>query len=150
MDRETTEIIHDLKNLKQSLIFNRRMRLSRSPLEHMLVHMRWERSLYIHGDGEDKHLVKYVSKPEGGSVKLRHCMSIAYVEGASHIILSTDNQPLRLLLSLKSLTVRLARWTLQIQRSNREIKYLCDKRNIIADFLSRLCRHRNDFTILAL
>ncbi|GFW79568.1 retrovirus-related Pol polyprotein from transposon 297 [Trichonephila clavipes] len=59
-----------------------------------------------------------------------------YVEGQT-IRLSSDHQPLKWLLSLKSPTGRLARWALQIQSYNLTIDYIPGRSNFIADLLSR-------------
>ncbi|GFV28675.1 transposon Tf2-8 polyprotein [Trichonephila clavipes] len=59
-----------------------------------------------------------------------------YVEGQT-IRLSSDQQPLNRLLSLKSPTGRLARWALQIQSYNLTIDYIPGRSNFIADLLSR-------------
>ncbi|GFW05007.1 retrovirus-related Pol polyprotein from transposon 297 [Trichonephila clavipes] len=58
-----------------------------------------------------------------------------YVEGQT-ISLSSDHQPLKWLLSLKSPTGRHARWALQIQSYNLTIDYILGKSNFIADLLS--------------
>ncbi|GFT81021.1 retrovirus-related Pol polyprotein from transposon 297 [Trichonephila clavipes] len=59
-----------------------------------------------------------------------------YIEGQT-IRLSSDHQPLKWLLSLKSPTGRLARWALQIQSYILTIDYIPGRSNFIADFLSR-------------
>ncbi|GFU49006.1 retrovirus-related Pol polyprotein from transposon 17.6 [Trichonephila clavipes] len=59
-----------------------------------------------------------------------------YVEG-QNIRLSSDHQPLKLSLSLKSPPGRLARWALQIQFYNLTIDYIPRRSNFIADLLSR-------------
>ena len=59
-----------------------------------------------------------------------------YVEG-QNITVATDHQPLKWLLSLKSPSGRLARWSLQIQSYNLNIDYVPGKSNVVADMLSR-------------
>ncbi|GFY31706.1 retrovirus-related Pol polyprotein from transposon 17.6 [Trichonephila clavipes] len=73
-----------------------------------------------------------------------------YVEGQT-IRLSSDHQPLKWLLSLKSPTGRLARWALQIQSYYLTIDYISGKSNFIANLLSRptLEQEKADSNILA-
>ncbi|GBM25140.1 Retrovirus-related Pol polyprotein from transposon 297 [Araneus ventricosus] len=59
-----------------------------------------------------------------------------YIEGAD-IIVASDHQPLKWLMTLSSPTGRLARWALQIQTYNLKIDYFPDKCNVVADMLSR-------------
>ncbi|GBM95898.1 Retrovirus-related Pol polyprotein from transposon 297, partial [Araneus ventricosus] len=59
-----------------------------------------------------------------------------YIEGAD-IIVASDHQPLKWLMTLSSPTGRLARWALQIQTYNLKIDYLPGKCNVVADMLSR-------------
>ncbi|XP_035229893.1 uncharacterized protein LOC118201843, partial [Stegodyphus dumicola] len=73
-----------------------------------------------------------------------------YVESQS-ITITSDHQPLKWLMSLKSPTGRLARWALQIQSYNLTItflditfldNYIPGRLNFIADLLSRpICEH---------
>lgn len=67
-----------------------------------------------------------------------------YLDG-SEIIIGTDHQPLKWLLTLKSPTGRLARWFLKMQSYNFNIVYTPGKENIIADTLSRPpCTYENE------
>lgn len=59
-----------------------------------------------------------------------------YIEGAE-IIIETDHQALRWLMQLKSPTGRLARWALQLQPYNLQIRYITGRSNVVADSLSR-------------
>ena len=59
-----------------------------------------------------------------------------YIEENS-IVVITDHQPLRWLMTLKSPTGRLARWALQLQPYNLTIRYTPGKANALADLLSR-------------
>lgn len=117
-------------------------------------------AVLIQGEGEEEHPVEYASKllskvQQNYATVEREALAVVwaldkfrgYIEGAPHITLSTDHQPLRWLLSLKSPTGRLARWALQIQSYNLEIKYLSGKSNVVADFLSRPpCNHEDHST----
>ena len=59
-----------------------------------------------------------------------------YLE-CNEVIVMTDHQALRWLMSLKSPHGRLARWALQIQGYEAEIKYVPGHTNVVADLLSR-------------
>lgn len=106
-------------------------------------------AVLVQGEGAEEHPVEYASRllsksEQNYSTTEREALAVVwalekfrgYIEG-SHVTLSTDHQPLRWLLSLKSPTGRLARWALQIQGYDLQIEYLCGKRNVLADFLSR-------------
>jgi hypothetical protein len=59
-----------------------------------------------------------------------------YIEETSVVVI-TDHQPLRWLMTLKSPTGRLARWALQLQPYNLSIEYTPGRANALADMLSR-------------
>ncbi|GBN77659.1 Retrovirus-related Pol polyprotein from transposon 297 [Araneus ventricosus] len=59
-----------------------------------------------------------------------------YVESQG-IIIASDHQPLKWLMSIKSPSGRLERWALQIQSFNPKIEYTPGKANVLADMLSR-------------
>ncbi|GFU94620.1 retrovirus-related Pol polyprotein from transposon 297 [Trichonephila clavipes] len=59
-----------------------------------------------------------------------------YVEN-QQIFLVSVHQPIKLLLSIKSPSGRLARWALKIQSFNLKIDYTPGKDNVVADMLSR-------------
>ncbi|GFX44758.1 retrovirus-related Pol polyprotein from transposon 297 [Trichonephila clavipes] len=59
-----------------------------------------------------------------------------YVEN-QQIFLASVHQPIKLLLSIKSPSGRLARWALKIQSFNLKIVYTTGKDNVVADMLSR-------------
>lgn len=59
-----------------------------------------------------------------------------YIDG-SKVLVATDHQPLKWLMTLKSTTGRLARWALQIQQFGLQITYTPGKSNFVADLLSR-------------
>lgn len=60
-----------------------------------------------------------------------------YIEGSDQIIVSSDHQALRWLMTLKLPTGRLARWALALQPYNLKITYTPGKANVFADTLSR-------------
>jgi hypothetical protein len=59
-----------------------------------------------------------------------------YIEETSVVVI-TDHQPLRWLMTVKSPTGRLARWALQLQPYNLSIEYTPARANALADMLSR-------------
>lgn len=59
-----------------------------------------------------------------------------YLDGAK-VVVRSDHQPLRWLLTLKSPTGRLARWALALQSFNLTIEYTPGRQNAVADALSR-------------
>lgn len=103
----------------------------------------------IQGEGPQEHPIEYASRlltaPERNyTVTEKEALAIVwaisrfrgYIEGSKFLTI-TDHQPLKWLLNLKSPTGRLARWALQLQPYNFEIKYSPGKSNVIADSLSR-------------
>lgn len=60
----------------------------------------------------------------------------AYLDGQP-VVIGSDHQPLRWLLSLKSPTGRLVRWALKLQSFDIKFEYTPGKSNVIADTLSR-------------
>lgn len=59
-----------------------------------------------------------------------------YIDG-KEVTVASYHQPLRWLMKLKSPTGRLARWALQLQSFNHEIKYVPGTVNVFAYMLSR-------------
>ncbi|CAH2108922.1 unnamed protein product [Euphydryas editha] len=66
-----------------------------------------------------------------------------YLEGA-RILIATDHQPLKWLLSLKTPSGRLARWALKIQAYNLNVEYTPGRVNVVADTLSRPVRQLDE------
>ena len=103
----------------------------------------------LQGEGVDERPVEYASRlltaPERNySTTEREALAIVwavnrfrgYLEETSVIII-TDHQPLKWLMSLRSPSGRLARWALQLQPYNLQIHYTPGKANVVADTLSR-------------
>jgi hypothetical protein len=59
-----------------------------------------------------------------------------YLEGA-RVIVASDHQPLKWLMSLRSPSGRLARWALLLQSFDLRVDYIPGRRNVVADMLSR-------------
>lgn len=103
----------------------------------------------LQGEGPDERPVEYASRlltaPEVNYCTTeREALGVVwavkkfrgYLEGAVTIVQS-DHQPLKWLMSLKSPSGRLARWSLSLQEFDLRIDYISGKCNIIADTLSR-------------
>ncbi|GBL98830.1 Retrovirus-related Pol polyprotein from transposon 17.6 [Araneus ventricosus] len=113
-------------------------------------------AVLIQGKGEEEHPIEYAShlltsSYRNYSTTEREALAVAwvlekyrgYVEGAP-ITVVFDHQPLKWLLSLKSPTGRLARWSLQLQSYDLTVEYIPGKANVIADMLSRpACTHES-------
>ncbi|GFW83847.1 retrovirus-related Pol polyprotein from transposon 17.6 [Trichonephila clavipes] len=106
-------------------------------------------AVLLQGEKDEEHPIEYASRllsssernystTEGEALVVVWALEKfrGYVEGQT-IRLSSDHQPLKWLLSLKSPIGRLARWALQIQSYNLIIDYIPGKSNFIADLLSR-------------
>lgn len=106
-------------------------------------------AVLLQGEGAEEHPIEYASrlltKPEKNySTTEREALAVVwalnkfrgYIE-CSAITVSTDHQPLRWLMSIKSPTGRLARWALLIQSFDIKIDYLPGKSNVVGDMLSR-------------
>lgn len=106
-------------------------------------------AVLMQGDGNDERPVEYASRlltsPERNySTTEREALAVVwavtkfrgYIEG-SDVIVKSDHQPLRWLMSLKSPSGRLARWALILQEYNLQIEYTPGRCNAVADTLSR-------------
>ncbi|GBM37612.1 Retrovirus-related Pol polyprotein from transposon 17.6 [Araneus ventricosus] len=113
-------------------------------------------AVLIQGKGEEEHPIEYASRlltssERNYSTTKREALAVVwalekfrgYVEGAPITVVS-DHQPLKWLLSLKSPTGRLARWSLQLQPYDLTVEYIPGKANVIVDMLSRpACTHES-------
>ncbi|GBM35753.1 Retrovirus-related Pol polyprotein from transposon 17.6 [Araneus ventricosus] len=101
------------------------------------------------GEGPEEHVIEYASRllipaERNYSTTKREALAVVwalekfrgYVE-SQEIIIASDHQPLKWLMSIKSPSGRLARWALQIQSYNPKIEYTPGKANVLADMLSR-------------
>ncbi|GBN67128.1 Retrovirus-related Pol polyprotein from transposon 297 [Araneus ventricosus] len=101
------------------------------------------------GEGPEEHVIEYASRllipaERNYSTTEREALAVVwalerfrgYVE-SQEIIIASDHQPLKWLMSIKSPSGRLARWALQIQSYNPKIEYTPGKANVLADMLSR-------------
>ncbi|KAF8785654.1 Transposon Tf2-11 polyprotein like [Argiope bruennichi] len=101
------------------------------------------------GEGPEEHVIEYASRllipaEQNYSTTERGALAVVwalekfrgYVEN-QEIIIASDHQPLKWLMSIKSPSGRLARWALQIQSFNPKIEYTPGKSNVLADMLSR-------------
>lgn len=103
----------------------------------------------LQGEGANEHPIEYASRllhdaELNYSTTEKEALAViwavehfrGYIEGAK-IIIATDHQPLRWLMSLKSPSGRLARWALRLQPYDLHITYIPGKTNVLADTLSR-------------
>lgn len=111
-------------------------------------------AVLVQGEKEEEHLIEYASRllipaERNYSTIEREALAVVwainkfrgYIEGAE-VIIASDHQPLKWLITLKTPTGRLARWALQLQSFNLKITYTPGKTNVIADALSRPpCNH---------
>ncbi|GBM20387.1 Retrovirus-related Pol polyprotein from transposon 17.6 [Araneus ventricosus] len=101
------------------------------------------------GEGPEEHVIEYASRllipaERNYSTTEREALAVVwalekfrgYVEN-QEIMIASDHQPLKWLMSIKSPSGRLARWALQIQSFNPKIEYTPGKANDLADILSR-------------
>ncbi|KAG6441256.1 hypothetical protein O3G_MSEX001743 [Manduca sexta] len=103
----------------------------------------------MQGEGPEERPVEYASRllepaERNYTTTEREALAVVwavnkfrgYIEG-SQVIVKSDHQPLRWLMSLKSPSGRLARWALTLQAYNLQIQYTPGRSNVIADALSR-------------
>lgn len=103
----------------------------------------------LQGEGPDERPIEYASRLLTSSERNYHttereALAVVwacdkfrgYLEGSS-VVVKSDHQPLKWLLSLKSPSGRLARWALALQSYDLRIDYTPGKTNVIADTLSR-------------
>lgn len=106
-------------------------------------------AVLMQGEGPDERPVEYASRllepaERNYNTTEREALAVVwavtkfrgYIEG-SEVVVKSDHQPLRWLMSLKSPSGRLARWALTLQAYNLKIEYTPGKSNVIADALSR-------------
>ncbi|GBO03898.1 Retrovirus-related Pol polyprotein from transposon 17.6 [Araneus ventricosus] len=101
------------------------------------------------GEGSEEHVIEYASRllipaERNYSTTEREALAVVwalekfrgYFE-SQEIIIASDHQSLKWLMSIQSPSGRLARWALQIQSFNPKIEYTPGKANVLADMLSR-------------
>lgn len=106
-------------------------------------------AVLVQGEKEEEHPIEYASRfltsvARNYSTTELEALGIVwavtrfrgYIEGVETILI-TDHQPLRCLMTLKTTSGRLARWSLQLQCNNLKIQYSPGRTNTVADFLSR-------------
>lgn len=106
-------------------------------------------AVLMQGEGPDERPIEYASRllspaERNYTTTEREALAVVwavtkfrgYVEG-SEVVVKSDHQPLRWLMSLKSPSGRLARWAMTLQAYNLQIEYTPGKVNVIADALSR-------------
>ena len=103
----------------------------------------------LQGEDADERPVEYASRlltaPERNyTTTEREALAIVfgvqkfrgYLEGA-RVVVASDHQPLKWLMTLKSPSGRLARWALLLQSFDLQVNYIPGKSNVVADTLSR-------------
>jgi hypothetical protein len=103
----------------------------------------------LQGEGPDERPVEYASRlltpaEKNYTTTEREALAIVfgvqkfrgYLEGA-RVIVASDHQPLKWLMSLRSPSGRLARWALLLQSFDLRVDYIPGRRNVVADMLSR-------------
>ncbi|KAJ0170024.1 hypothetical protein K1T71_014630 [Dendrolimus kikuchii] len=106
-------------------------------------------AVLLQGDGNQERPIEYASRllnaaeRNYGTVE-REALAVVwaverfrpYIDGHP-VVIGSDHQPLRWLLSLKSPAGRLVRWALKIQSFDIKFQYTPGKANVVADTLSR-------------
>lgn len=140
------------ETLKESLISQPILRQADPTMPYIL---RTDASAYaigavlLQGEGPDERPVEYASRlltsaERNYATTEREALAVVwsvekfrgYLE-SSEVVIKSDHQPLRWLLSLKSPSGRLARWALTLQAYDLRIEYVPGRSNVIADTLSR-------------
>lgn len=106
-------------------------------------------AVLMQGEGPDERPVEYASRMLNSAERNyntteREALAVVwavtkfrgYIEG-SEVVIKSDHQPLRWLMTVKSPSGRLARWALTLQEYNLRIDYIPGRSNAIADTLSR-------------
>lgn len=106
-------------------------------------------AVLLQGDGNQERPIEYASRllnsaERNYSTTEREALAVVWAVERfrpyldSHpVIIGSDHQPLRWLLSLKSPTGRLVRWALKLQAFDIQFQYTPGKANVVADTLSR-------------
>lgn len=106
-------------------------------------------AVLLQGDGNQERPIEYASRllnaaERNYSTTEREALAVVwaverfrpYLDGQP-VIIGSDHQPLRWLLSLKSPAGRLVRWALKLQSFDIQFQYTPGKANVVADTLSR-------------
>ncbi|KAG6464946.1 hypothetical protein O3G_MSEX014832 [Manduca sexta] len=106
-------------------------------------------AVLMQGEAQDERPIEYASRlllpaERNYSTTEREALAVVwavtkyrgYIEGSS-VVVKSDHQPLRWLMSVKSPSGRLARWALTLQEFDLKIEYTPGRSNAIADTLSR-------------
>ncbi|KAH0814290.1 hypothetical protein GEV33_008501 [Tenebrio molitor] len=106
-------------------------------------------AVLLQGEGPEEKPIEYASRlltpsERNYDTTQREALAVVwackkfrgYIEG-NEVIVSSDHQPLRWLMSLQSPTGRLARWALSLQPYDIKVNYIPGRSNVLADILSR-------------
>ncbi|XP_063361755.1 uncharacterized protein LOC134650752 [Cydia amplana] len=106
-------------------------------------------AVLLQGEGNEERPIEYASRllnaaERNYSTTEREALAVvwaverfrSYLDGQP-VVIGSDHQPLRWLLSLKSPAGRLVRWALRLQAFDIRFEYTPGKANVVADTLSR-------------
>lgn len=106
-------------------------------------------AVLLQGEGADERPIEYASRllssaERNYNTTEREALAVVwaiskfrgYIDGGE-VVVRSDHQPLRWLMSLKSPSGRLARWALALQEYDLRIEYTPGRANVVADTLSR-------------